>query len=146
MPASCPCDPTPFSLQTTPVSLFSKSRRLSVCPPVSLSHQARLPALDALSQEVPLLCLAPRHHLTAQGVLQLQRVRHLGHDIDDRSHDLGSPSLGDRSEERRRRLEEVHHVRKPVPFASRKRERGGEKRRRFVRVRGGREVCLGTRR
>lgn len=75
-----------------------------------------MPALDSLSQEVPLLRLAPRHHLTAQGVLQLQRVRHLGHDVDDRSHDLGRSGLGDRSEERRRRLEEVHHVRKPVSF------------------------------
>lgn len=77
------------------------------------SHQASLPALYALPQEVPLLRLAPRHHLTAQGVLQLQRVWHFRHDVDDRAHDLRCSSLGDRSEERRRRFEEVHHIGKP---------------------------------
>lgn len=98
---------------------------------LSLAHQARLPALDSLPQEVPLLCLAPRHHLAAQGVLQLERVRHLGHDVDDRSHDLGRSSLGDRSEERRRRLEQVHHVREPggVVFRCGSGEGAGERKR-----------------
>lgn len=78
-----------------------------------LTDQACLSALDALSEEVTLLRLAPGNDLATEGVLQLQRVGHFGDDVDDRAHDLGSSSLGDGREEVRRRLEQVHHVREP---------------------------------
>lgn len=73
-----------------------------------------MPALNALPQEVSLLRLAPRHHLAAQGILQLERVRHFRDDVDYRADDLGRSGLGDRHEEQRRRLQEVDNVREPA--------------------------------
>jgi len=56
-------------------------------------QQVRQLALHALPEEGAPLGPAPGHHRLAEGRLQLQGVGHLGDRVNDRAHDLCSPSL-----------------------------------------------------